>query len=1238
VALVEGDEFRIPISLSDKTSPAFMSISRGVDLMTGKFGQAQVIINQSLELIGKASRALGSTFDVTVGRAINLEKNIAEVATLISGDASQATALITREILNLQSQFGSSQQDLARAYYQAISSGAVGATNAQGLLTAAQKLAVGGVTTLAVATDGLTNIMNAYGLDADQAASVSDALFIGMRAGKTTVEELSTSLGRAASLAATTGVSFEELIGSVSAITTGGVKTAEAITQVRAAVVELSKQTPPLQKILSRLNITSIQNQISQNGLVNTLKLIVNETDGSTEALTKLFGSIESVNAILALTGDSIGPKFQAIMADMSRAAANAGATTEEAFAKIAQTTDFQLNLAQARLVSQLTRLGQLLKPIFLTIVNVFNSFVAGLTRGLDILGRAQTLNLDPLIRALKVLAATITTALVAMNISAILTFANALSKTLLKAVLGVIPAIASFTVGMTLATASLVAANAPFLLIGGAITGLTATVGFLIERFLGLQNLLNSIAEVANTAFTKITSFATPLLSVLTQISTLAGSVLGPAFEGVGEVGSQALGLITAEGTLVGDALGVLVELFDTSASSAVNLGDQVATSFGLAEKSGVKLSTVIKAVSEESLELVQTLTEENRNLEIAIGSIGSGRRAQIQTQLDSELRLIDLQQQKLEEEGKLTDEIRTQLGLRRGLLEEQASATESQVGQVQVFGPDQKENILSVFGEGASVFASGFSDSLAGSLSKLEVFTKVVDSVQGLINIVPATLSKIAGIFTSLTALPQMILDGLLNVISSIGTFITDFIPNLLAAIPRIATALFITLPKVLSDAIFNLINSFPEIIDAFIDSLPQFISGLVNAIPQIAIALAEFLIKDAPRIAVALARALAIDLPIALVQGIISAFNLAGRNLSNLFSGIFPVDQIEKGVKSISDKVARSTDQLFSVADLEASQRGLDVADRIRNAILSSTSTGANIFSKAWERLKDWFTNKFGPLVAGAWQEVLRVANDFGLQISRAWQDFSAGVLFAAGEFGGFVSRAWEGFSQAVTQAATSFGSFISLAWQAFLAGVNSAANIFSNAINSLITVITRAFGNLFDFADIGRQFQEMFNRLNPLSGITGGGGGGSDIGSQIGRVFGFSEGGRIPGFATGGYVDVPTGTVRNGVLNAETGAFSGGQGTDTIRANLTPGEFVVNREATRNNLGLLSFINEAKRPVTSSNESVTNMTVIINAKTDLSADQIRREVIPTLEKELRKKSQQGRYILDSAGIRT
>jgi hypothetical protein len=101
--------------------------------------------------------------------------------------------------------------------------------------------------------------------------------------------------------------------------------------------------------------------------------------------------------------------------------------------------------------------------------------------------------------------------------------------------------------------------------------------------------------------------------------------------------------------------------------------------------------------------------------------------------------------------------------------------------------------------------------------------------------------------------------------------------------------------------------------------------------------------------------------------------------------------------------------------------------------------------------------------------------------------------------------------------------------------------------------------------------------------------------------------FHSGGLVPSFAYGG--EVP--------------------------AMLQPGEFVINRQATRNNFGTIESLN---RNLPAAQAGDTNITVTINAKTNLTADQIRREVVPELERTLKRKSQEGAFILASSGVRS
>ena len=200
---------RLTLIVEEKGS---RTVKRNID----DVGDASVEASNSVDLLTASLAALAATAVVAAlgaatGAAVELSRAIAEVNTLLA-DTPGELEEISRQTLILGNEFGSLPVEQARAFYQVISAGAGDAAAATEILTAANKLAVGGVTDITVATDGLTSILNAYGDAVDGATDVSDVLFVGVRAGKTTVDELSASLGRVAPLAAQTGVGFDELV------------------------------------------------------------------------------------------------------------------------------------------------------------------------------------------------------------------------------------------------------------------------------------------------------------------------------------------------------------------------------------------------------------------------------------------------------------------------------------------------------------------------------------------------------------------------------------------------------------------------------------------------------------------------------------------------------------------------------------------------------------------------------------------------------------------------------------------------------------------------------------------------------------------------------------------------------------------------------------------------------------------------------------------------------------------
>lgn len=298
--------------------------------------------NQAFRLRDTLLKALGgvavaAALSASAQQALALGDSLAEVSTLVDTSVVDMRAL-KAGVLDLSAAYNGVPTRETKALYQIISAGATDAARALEILDASNRLAVGGVTDVAIAADGLTSVLNAYGNRIRSVVDVSDAMFVAMRAGKTTIGELSTEIGKVAPLAAAAGVTLDELFGSISAITKGGIATAQAATGVRAILVAVTKQEEAAVEAAKRFGIEFSTAAIKSMGFIGFLEHVIEKTGGSEQKIAQLFREVEAMTTMLALAGEA-GKSFAQIMDQM----ANKTGETERAFQKIAGSPGFQL-------------------------------------------------------------------------------------------------------------------------------------------------------------------------------------------------------------------------------------------------------------------------------------------------------------------------------------------------------------------------------------------------------------------------------------------------------------------------------------------------------------------------------------------------------------------------------------------------------------------------------------------------------------------------------------------------------------------------------------------------------------------------------------------------------------------------------------------------------------------------------------------------------------------------------
>jgi len=299
-----------------------------------------------------AVTALAGALLTATAKAVEFNRMFAQTRTLVD-ETAVATGKMKRELLDLAKGFGTIKlEDITGASYQAISAG-VDPTKIQDFLRTAGRAAVGGATDMKTAVDGLTNAINGFGLSVDDSMQVADAFFTAVKDGKTTMAELAANIGTVAADANSLGVSLEEVLSGVAAITKTGLSTSEAFTQLGAVFTASRRKASDFAAIG-----IDVKKSLGEQGLQKTLQDVVIAASAADKELVDLFGRVEGAKGALTLTTVA-ADSFDATLKNM---VGSAGATNM-AFDKMNTQTGALWGQITTRLNVGLINLGERILP-----------------------------------------------------------------------------------------------------------------------------------------------------------------------------------------------------------------------------------------------------------------------------------------------------------------------------------------------------------------------------------------------------------------------------------------------------------------------------------------------------------------------------------------------------------------------------------------------------------------------------------------------------------------------------------------------------------------------------------------------------------------------------------------------------------------------------------------------------------------------------------------------------------
>ena len=267
-----------------------------------EFGSTVEGIGNKLMPISAATAAAGAA---TVKMAWDFEDSMAKVST-IADTTEVPLEDLQAAILELSDESGIAAGEIAENVYNAISAGQK-TGDAVNFVRHATDLARAGFADSGNSLDLLTTIMNAHKLEANEVTNVSDNLIATQNLGKTTVAELSSSMGKIIPTANAANVSLDQLCAGYALMTANGVATAESTTYMNSMLNELNKSGSTVAKTLQDETGKGFSDLMAEGyTLGDVLGIVSAAADDQGLKFTDMFGSAEAAKAGLILLGNSV--------------------------------------------------------------------------------------------------------------------------------------------------------------------------------------------------------------------------------------------------------------------------------------------------------------------------------------------------------------------------------------------------------------------------------------------------------------------------------------------------------------------------------------------------------------------------------------------------------------------------------------------------------------------------------------------------------------------------------------------------------------------------------------------------------------------------------------------------------------------------------------------------------------------------------------------------------------------
>lgn len=751
---------------------------------------------QLLGTIGAIGAVTAAIYAGPVQAAQEYETAIAKVSTIADANAVPIEEM-SSEIMKLSNTTGIAASQIADDVYNAISAGQQ-TGDAVNFVSYSTKLAKAGFAESAQTLDVLTTILNAYGMEAEEVSKVSDMLVQTQNKGKVSVGELSSVMGKIIPTANANNVALEQLCAGYAIMTSKGIAAAETTTYMNSMLNELSKSGTTAEKTLRATTGKSFKELMTEGkSLGEVIQILQQEAEKSGKSLNDMFGSAEAGKAAVSLLSGGV-EGFNEQVAGM----VDSVGATEEAFAKMDQTTEAKMQKAKNSIANLGIVLGQNLLPI----VGNLADKVAAVVVKVSEFAQANPKLVQTALKVAAALAgmkvAGLTAKLGFLHISSGIKDAQKILELFKIKAIG-LSGIGSKVVGFI---------TKPFSGIGGILGKALSGIGGIIAR-----SPLGSIGRVVASSFGKIGSFIAPVGNIIKK-------ALGP----LGKIGSTLLGPL---GGIAGKFLPVVGVI--TAVITAVQLlrkhFDKVREAVGkIFGEKGLEIFDKIVAVVTSVGETIKGVFSD--------GNLGAAR---------------DKIQEIFGEKGVAVFDTFA------GVFQKVVAAAGQFVGFVTTHIVPVVEQVLNVLI--TTVIPGIISGVQAAAQVVMEVFQAIADFIGGIIPIIGDFIAGIMPVisevitFIQTYVLPivgevfnfivQQVLPFIVQGIQQLGSIITTVLQAVLPVVQTVFTTIWNIIQPILQQVLTTVQAVLPAVLSIF-QNVFNTIGGIISAVQQVLSGIIQFI----------------------------------------------------------------------------------------------------------------------------------------------------------------------------------------------------------------------------------------------------------------------------------------------------------------------------------------------------------------------------------------------------------